>query len=142
MLISRRTIDDPAFIELLNATPAKPVVYWPRQPGPFRSSSTLSFHPPPSSAAPPQPKPQPQSPSSGAAAEQRKQRSPVDGESTAESLAKRPQTQSTPQTVDVPGDTNEHFLFNILQSLMMEAVRGDLVLTGHPHTNILPSSHR
>lgn len=129
-------------MELLNATPAKAVVYWPRQPGPFRSSSTPSFHPPTSSAVPPQPEPQPQSSSSGTAAEQRKQHSPVDGESTAKSLAKRPQTQSTPQTAVVPGDINEHFLQNILQSLMTEAVRGELVLTGHPHTNILPSSHR
>ncbi|XP_075896045.1 cilia- and flagella-associated protein 65 isoform X3 [Nelusetta ayraudi] len=118
-------IDDPVFMELLNATPCKPIVYMAQQPGPSSPSS----------------KPAPSSPSQRVA-ERGKQRRPVDTEATAESLEKLPQTETRRRATDLPGDTYEHFLLGITQSLMMEAVRGELVLTAHPHTNILPSSHR
>lgn len=121
----RCAIDDPVFMELLNATPCKPIVYMAQQPGPPTPSS----------------KPAPSSPSQRVA-ERGKQRRPVDTEATAESLEKLPHTETRRRATDLPGDTYEHFLLGITQSLMMEAVRGELVLTAHPHTNILPSSHR
>lgn len=112
-------------MELLNATPCKPIVYMPLQPGPSAPSS----------------KPVPPSPSQRAA-ERGKQRRPVDTEGSAEGLEKLPQTETQLRATDIPGDTYEHFLLGITQGLMMEAVSGELVLTAHPHTNILPSSHR
>lgn len=103
----RSAIDDPVFMELLNETPCKPIVYIKQQPGP--------------STPPSQPR-------------------TVDAEGTADSVKTLPQTER--RAAALPGDTYEHFLLGFAQSLMMEAVRGELVLTAHPHTNILPSCHR
>lgn len=124
-LLCRCAIDDPVFMELLNETPSKPIVYIPQEPGPPTPSS----------------QPAPSAPSQRAA-DKGKQLPPVDAESTAESVETMPQTDRRRRAADLPGDTYEHFLLGIAQSLMMEAVRGELVLTAHPHTNILPSSHR
>lgn len=66
----------------------------------------------------------------------------MDAGGTAENVETLPETDRRLRVADLPGDTYEHFLLGIAQSLMMEAVRGELVLTAHPHTNILPSSHR
>lgn len=114
--LCRCAIDDPVFMELLNATPCKPIIYMPQQPpgsSPSQQGTELQEQPP-----------------------------LVDPEGTAESLEKRPQTESRRRAADVPGDTYEHFLLGIAQSLMMESIKGELVLTAHPHTNILPSSYR
>lgn len=48
-------------------------------------------------------------------------------------------TSSSPLTPQrVPADISEYVLMNTLQNLMMEAVRGELVLTSHPRAIILP----
>lgn len=69
---------------------------------------------------------------------QREQRNTVDKEGTAGCLGYGPQTQSTLHTNHVPADMSEDVLLNTLQNVMMEAVRGELVLTAHPRTIILP----
>ncbi|XP_047455942.1 cilia- and flagella-associated protein 65 isoform X2 [Mugil cephalus] len=48
-----------------------------------------------------------------------------------------PKSSSSP-IPRVPADMSEYVLMNTLQNLMMEAVRGELVLTSHPRTIILP----
>ncbi|KAJ4933197.1 hypothetical protein JOQ06_030032 [Pogonophryne albipinna] len=53
------------------------------------------------------------------------QLSPVDGE-------------GTPHPEHVPADVSEEVLLNTLQNLIMEAVGGELVLTAHPRTVMLP----
>ncbi|KAF3842925.1 hypothetical protein F7725_001774 [Dissostichus mawsoni] len=88
------------------------------KPGPSLSPSSL-----PSSSSS-YPAPQAQLLSSGTQGEE-DPLSPVDGE-------------GTPHPEHVPADVSEEVLLNTLQNLMMEAVRGELVLTAHPRTVMLP----
>ncbi|KAG7241732.1 hypothetical protein INR49_025197 [Caranx melampygus] len=62
----------------------------------------------------------------------------VDGEGTAGCSGNAPPTQNTPHAHRVPDVMSEAILLNTFQNLMMEAVRGELVLTAHPRTVILP----
>nr|XP_046260401.1 cilia- and flagella-associated protein 65 isoform X2 [Scatophagus argus] len=110
-------LDDPAFTQSLMTSASKPITYHP----PFPSSS-----------------PQHQILLSETMAEQREQHKEVDSEGTAGCSGNRPQTQETLFSAHVPADISENILLNTLQNLMMEAVRGELVLTAHPRFVILP----
>uniref|UniRef100_A0A8C3A4G6 Si:ch1073-349o24.2 n=1 Tax=Cyclopterus lumpus TaxID=8103 RepID=A0A8C3A4G6_CYCLU len=120
---SRGILDDPAFIHSLVTLPSIPITYQPQE--------TSSSHCP---TSPPHLTPKPQVLLSGTAA----QKEPVDREGTAGRLRNQQRTQNTAHTEHVPADTSEDVLLNTLQNLMMEAVRGELVLTSHPRTVILP----
>lgn len=58
--------------------------------------------------------------------------------STVDRTGNAPPTQSVPHARRVPDVMSEAILLNTFQNLMMEAVRGELVLTAHPRTVILP----
>lgn len=62
----------------------------------------------------------------------------VDRDGTAGRLDIKTQTQNTLHPEYVPAYVAEDVLLNTLQNLMMEAVSGELVLTAHPRTVILP----
>ncbi|XP_054471804.1 cilia- and flagella-associated protein 65 [Anoplopoma fimbria] len=132
-------LDDPVFTQSLTTLPSKPIPYQIQE----TSSSHCSSSPSPSSLPPPDCTtsshltPKPQNLSSGTT-EQKEQHNTVDKEGTAGYSSNKPQTQNTPHTQHVPADMNEDVLLNTLQNLMMEAVRGELVLTAHPRTVILP----
>ncbi|KAM9346883.1 cilia- and flagella-associated protein 65 [Symphorus nematophorus] len=113
-------LDDPAFTQSLIPLASKPITYRLQETPPPRSPS--SSHPAPQTQALP----------SGTVAGQREQHHTVDSEGTAGCSGK------TPHAEHVPADLSEDVLLNTLQNLMMEAVRGELVLTAHPRTVILP----
>ncbi|XP_010778101.1 coiled-coil domain-containing protein 108-like [Notothenia coriiceps] len=114
----RGILDDPAFSQSLISMESKPITYQPRKPGPSLSPSSL-----PSSSSS-YPAPQAQLLSSGAQGEE-DQLCPVDGE-------------GTPHPEHVPADVSEEVLLNTLQNLIIEAVGGELDLTAHPRTVMLP----
>ncbi|XP_015251819.1 PREDICTED: coiled-coil domain-containing protein 108 [Cyprinodon variegatus] len=64
--------------------------------------------------------------------------STVDGARVAECLEAIPLNQTPPGSLHVPADLTDCVLLNTLQNIMMEAVRGELVLTAHPHSIMLP----
>ncbi|XP_056292370.1 cilia- and flagella-associated protein 65 [Pseudoliparis swirei] len=119
-------LDDPAFIHSLVTLPSLPITY--------QLQETSSSHRP---TSPPPLTPKPQVLLSGAAA-QNEQHHIVDSEGPAGRLRNQRGTQNTAHTEHVPADMSEDVLLNTLQNLMMEAVRGELVLTAHPRTVILP----
>ncbi|XP_067459268.1 cilia- and flagella-associated protein 65 [Thunnus thynnus] len=112
----RGILDDEAFAQTLITLASRPVTYQPPLP----------------------PTPQPQDLLNGTKAELKEQHSPVDNDGTAGCSGNRLQTKTTLSTEHVPADMIEDVLLNTLQNLMMEAVRGELVLTVHPRTIILP----
>ncbi|XP_031714488.1 cilia- and flagella-associated protein 65 isoform X2 [Anarrhichthys ocellatus] len=126
----RGVLDDPAFTHYLITLPSKPI--------PHRLQETSSSH---CSSSPssllPHLTPKPHILLSGTA-EQKEQHNAVDSEGTAGRSKNEPRTQNTPHTEHVPADMCEDVLLNTLQNLMMEAVRGELVLTALPRTVILP----
>ncbi|XP_008291748.1 coiled-coil domain-containing protein 108, partial [Stegastes partitus] len=122
----RNILDDSAFVRSLIPLASKPHTY---QPTETTSSHCASF---PSSPRPPvcstssSPRASPQPPVLLSGDRQR-----TAGGSGAEA-------QRSPQAERVPADMTEDVLLSTLQNLMMEAVRGELVLTAHPHTVISP----
>ncbi|KAE8299504.1 Cilia- and flagella-associated protein 65 [Larimichthys crocea] len=115
----RGILDDPAFSQTLITSPSKPITYQQQE---------TSSHP----------AVQPQFQFSGTVAGQREQHSAVDSESTAGCSETKSHTQNTLHAEHVSSDICEDVLLNTLQNLMMEAVRGELVLTAHPRSVILP----
>lgn len=132
--LSRDVLDDAPFTQSLITLASKPITYQLQETGPSHCSSFSSSLPPPPCPTSSHPTPQPQAPLPG----QKEQHNTVDSEDTAGSLGNRPQTPSSLNTERVPADLSEEVLLNTLQNLMMEAVRGELVLTAHPRTVILP----
>lgn len=131
--LSRCILHDPTFSQSLIASTSEPITHQRQEPGPSDSST------PP---CPPPPPPCPSFPPllSGRLARQREQCDTVDREGTAGCPGNRLQTQR--HTDHAPADVTEDILLNTLQNLMTEAVRGELVLTAHPRTIILPPISR
>ncbi|KAI3356474.1 hypothetical protein L3Q82_017688, partial [Scortum barcoo] len=134
----RGILDDPDFTQSLITLEPKPITFR----GPENSLSDCSLF---SSSIPPPPCPtfshqasQPQPLLSGATAGQKEQHNTVDSQGAAGGSGNRPQTQSAPHPEHAPADMTEDVLLNTLQNLMMEAVRGELILTAHPRSVILP----
>ncbi|KAK5861375.1 hypothetical protein PBY51_022778 [Eleginops maclovinus] len=111
----RGILDDPAFSQSLMSLESKPINSQPRKTSPSLSPSSL-----PSSSSS-YPATQAQLLHSG----EEEQLSTADGE-------------GTPHPDHAPADVSEEVLLNTLQNLVMEAVRGELVLTAHPRTVMLP----
>ncbi|XP_060910642.1 cilia- and flagella-associated protein 65 [Labrus mixtus] len=137
--VLRDILDDSAFTESLITMVSQPITY-PLQETSHSSKSllpaSLPAPLPPSSTSHTTPKPQVLS---GTMALQRGQHNLVDSQETAGGgFIERPQTDNTQQTIHVRADFSEDVLLNTLQNLMMEAVRGELVLTAHPRTATLP----
>nr|XP_019945243.1 PREDICTED: cilia- and flagella-associated protein 65 [Paralichthys olivaceus] len=105
-------LEDSAFAQSLFTVASKPVTY--------RPTETSPSHCPPSS-----PSPRPQAVLDRPEARLTEQHSTVDRAGTA-------------PVERAPVDVSKGVLVNTLQNLMMEAVRGELVLTAHPRTVILP----
>uniref|UniRef100_A0A3B4UBL5 Cilia and flagella associated protein 65 n=1 Tax=Seriola dumerili TaxID=41447 RepID=A0A3B4UBL5_SERDU len=122
----RNMLDDSAFVQSLITLASKPITYQP-----FHCPTV---YPPTSSP----PKPQPQVLLSGTKAGSNQEHNTVDREGTAGCSGNTPQRQNTLHTKHVPDGMSEVVLLNTLQNLMMEAVRGELLLTAHPRTVILP----
>lgn len=128
LCFSRSILDDPSFKESLINLPFKPITYRLPDTGPSHCSSIPSSTAPPPTS--PHPTSQPQCPLSG-----REQHHTVDEAGT----AGRPEkTQNTPHIEHEAADLCEDVLLNTLQNLMMEAFRGELDLTAHPRSVILP----
>ncbi|XP_044073745.1 cilia- and flagella-associated protein 65 isoform X2 [Siniperca chuatsi] len=134
----RDILDDPAFTHSLITLASKPITYQLQETSPSHWSSFPSSLPPPPCPTSSHPTPQPQVLLSGTTAEQTEQHNTVDSEGAAGCSGNRPQTQNTLHTGHVPADISEDILLKTLQNLMMEAVRGELVLTAYPRTVILP----
>ncbi|XP_051260176.1 cilia- and flagella-associated protein 65 isoform X3 [Dicentrarchus labrax] len=134
----RGILDDPAFTQSLITSAPKPISYQLGENTPSHCSSFPSSLPPPHCPTSSHCVPQPQVPLSGTMTGHKEQHNPVDSEGTAGCSGNRPETQNTLHTEHVPADMMEDVLLNTLQNLMMEAVRGELVLTAHPRTVILP----
>ncbi|XP_068557648.1 cilia- and flagella-associated protein 65 [Cebidichthys violaceus] len=133
----RDVLDHPSFTHYQNTLPSKPLPYRLRETSSSPCSSSPSSPPPPDCPTVSHLTPKPQTPLSGTA-EQKEQHSAADSEGTAGRSRNKPQTRNTPHTEHVPADMCEDVLLNTLQNLMMEAVRGELVLTAHPRAVILP----
>ncbi|KAK9537382.1 hypothetical protein VZT92_005007 [Zoarces viviparus] len=133
----RDVLDDPAFTHYLMTVPSKPIPYRLQETSSSRCSSSPSSLPPPDCPTVSHPTPKPHILLSGTA-EQKEQHNVVDSEGTVGRSRNEPRTQNTPHTEHVPADMCEDVLLNTLQNLMMEAVRGELDLTAHPRTVILP----
>lgn len=112
----RGILGDEVFVQSLITLATRPVTYQPPLP----------------------PAPQPQVLLNGTKAGLEEQHSTVDSGGTAGCSGNRLQTQTTRSSEHVPVDMSEDVLLNTLQNVMMEAVRGELVLTVHPRTIILP----
>ncbi|XP_041807029.1 cilia- and flagella-associated protein 65 [Chelmon rostratus] len=134
----RGILDDPAFTHSLISSASKPFTYQLRETSPSHCSLFHSSLLPSRSSTLSQPAPQPQVVLSGTMAGQREQHNSVDNKGTAGCSGNRPHTENAPHTEHVPAEISEDVLLNTLQNLMMEAVRGELVLTAHPRTVILP----
>uniref|UniRef100_A0A3Q0SAU0 Si:ch1073-349o24.2 n=1 Tax=Amphilophus citrinellus TaxID=61819 RepID=A0A3Q0SAU0_AMPCI len=121
-------LDDSAFIQCLISLASKPDTYRLAEMSPSDCSSLPSSCQCLCSTSSSTPTPQTQAPLIKA----------VDSAEITGCLGNRPQTQSTGSAEHVPAFISEHVLMNTLQNLMMEAVRGELVLTAHPRSIILP----
>ncbi|XP_033474057.2 cilia- and flagella-associated protein 65 [Epinephelus lanceolatus] len=124
----RSILDDPAFTQSLFTLPFKPITYQLQETSPHPCSSSPFPHP----------TPHPEGLLSGMLAGQAEQHNPVDSEGITRCSRKGPPKQNTPHAEHMPADISEDFLLNTLQNLMMEAVRGEPVLTAHPCTIMLP----
>uniref|UniRef100_A0A671V1Z9 Cilia and flagella associated protein 65 n=1 Tax=Sparus aurata TaxID=8175 RepID=A0A671V1Z9_SPAAU len=131
LCFSRSILDDPNFTDTLINLPFKPITYRLPDTGPSHCSSTPSSTAPPPTSSHPTAQPL----RLLSAREQREQHNIVDKAGTAGRPAK---TQHTPHTEHVAADMCEDVLLNALQNLMMEAFRGELDLTAHPRSVILP----
>lgn len=131
LCFSRSILDDPNFTDSLINLPFKPITYRLPDTGPSHCSSTPSSTAPPPTSSHPTAQPL----RLLSAREQREQHNIVDKAGTAGRPAK---TQHTPHTEHVAADMCEDVLLNALQNLMMEAFRGELDLTAHPRSVILP----
>ncbi|KAM8855968.1 cilia- and flagella-associated protein 65 isoform 2-T2 [Spinachia spinachia] len=120
----RDILEDPAFIFSLNALSPRPIIYQLLPPAP--DSPTFS-----------QLAPDPQI-LSGGTGQQKEQRDTADSEGAAGRWRDNSPTQSTVLAEHAPADLSEDVLLNTLQNLMMEAVRGELILTAHPRAVTLP----
>ncbi|XP_053184754.1 cilia- and flagella-associated protein 65 [Scomber japonicus] len=112
----RDILEDEAFAQSLITLASRPVTYQPALP----------------------PTPQPQVLLNETKAELNEQHSTVDSDGTAGCSGNRLKTETTLSTRHVSTDISEDVLLNTLQNLMMEAVSGELSLTVHPRTIILP----
>ncbi|XP_041857030.1 cilia- and flagella-associated protein 65 isoform X2 [Melanotaenia boesemani] len=116
----RDILDDSAFIKSLTLC-YKPAIYRPTQ-----ISSTNSRNIPTPPCSPTQPiscstsTPQPNG--------------IVERKEAAGCSENKPRMQTTLKSKHAPADVCQVILMNTFQNLMMEAVRGELVLTAHPHT--------
>ncbi|CAG5865404.1 unnamed protein product [Menidia menidia] len=110
----RDVLVDPAFIKSMITLSSKPCIYKPKEMPPTLCPTALSPPRPPSSLSTSKP--------------HFLLNGTTDRKETAVHFENRPQTQTTHEVV----------LMNTLQNLMMEAVRGELVLTSCPSTIILP----
>ncbi|XP_040912258.1 cilia- and flagella-associated protein 65 [Toxotes jaculatrix] len=129
--VLREILDDSAFAQSLITLASKPITYQPTETSPS--------HSPPIGPTPSYRRnPQTQVLLSGTKAGLNEERNTVDREGTAGCSGNTPRTQDTVHTECVLADVTEDVLLNTLQNLMMEAVRGELVLTAHPRTVILP----
>ncbi|GAA6231328.1 coiled-coil domain-containing protein 108 [Lates japonicus] len=115
----RDILDDSAFAQSLITLASKPITYHPT-----KSSNCTPVCPASSSS--------PQVLLDGTKAGLSEEHTTVDREGTAGCSG------NTQHTEPVPADMSEGVLLNTLQNLMMEAVSGELVLTAHPRTVILP----
>uniref|UniRef100_UPI0009B41025 cilia- and flagella-associated protein 65 n=1 Tax=Monopterus albus TaxID=43700 RepID=UPI0009B41025 len=115
------------------------ITYQPAECSPFHCpSSPSSLHHPICPTHFSLPKPQPQVLLSGTKVGVNEEHHTEDREGTAGCLENRLQTQNTQSAERVPADISKYVLLNTLQNLMMEAVRGELVLTAHPRFATLP----
>ncbi|XP_061578921.1 cilia- and flagella-associated protein 65 [Cololabis saira] len=122
----RNILDDSAFIQSLVTLACKPKIYQPTQ---LSTDHVLSAPPPscvPTCVT---------SSSSTIPQSHIRLDGTMDRDRAAGCLENTFQTQSPEH---VPADSSEAVLLNTLQNVMMEAVRGELVLTSHPCSVILP----
>ncbi len=138
LFLSRGILDDSAFTKSFIPLASKPITYQHQQTDSSHCSSFPSSLSPAPCNTSSHPAPQPQALLSGTEAEQREQHHPMDKGRTAGCLGNVHQMQDTLLTERVPADLSEDVLLKTLQNLMMEAVRGELVLTAHPSPVILP----
>ncbi|XP_070694450.1 cilia- and flagella-associated protein 65 [Pempheris klunzingeri] len=124
----RDILDDSAFTQSLFALASKPISYQLQETNPSHCSSLPSSVPSPPCPTSSHPTSQVGVLFTGPTAEHNL----VDKEGTAGCLGSRPQSSQ------VPAEMSEDVLLNTLQNLMMEAVRGELILTTHTRTVILP----
>lgn len=130
---ARSVFDDTAFTQSLMGSTSTPTYRQVQEP-PASHCSTSS-----------RPAAQDQGKQSGKTAGRKEQQhTTVDSEGIAGRSENRPQTQNTlsTHTAQVAADMIEDILLNTLQNLMMEAVRGELVLTAYPRTVMLPPFSR
>ncbi|KAK2839571.1 hypothetical protein Q5P01_013311 [Channa striata] len=118
-------LDDSVFVQSLITLGSKPIFYRPTEISPILQPSSS-----PSEIDP--------QVFSGTKAGLNKNDNTVDREDSAGSLENKSQTQKTLHPEYVPAYMAEDVLLNTLQNLMMEAVRGELVLTAYPRAVILP----
>ncbi|XP_026150303.1 cilia- and flagella-associated protein 65 isoform X2 [Mastacembelus armatus] len=132
--INRNIHDDSAFIQSANALVSDPITSQPAEPSLSHCPSSPFFlHPLVPRTSSSSPELQLTRPKLGLNEEHN-----TVGVEGAACLEIRPRTQSTEHTKHVPANISETVLLNTLQNLMMEAVRGELNLTGHPRNVILP----
>uniref|UniRef100_A0A3Q1HG52 Uncharacterized protein n=1 Tax=Anabas testudineus TaxID=64144 RepID=A0A3Q1HG52_ANATE len=139
--LCRNILDDSAFTQSLITLVSKPIIYQPAGTSPSYCPSVSSSSDLPDSSTSSHHKPEPQVGLSGTEsieARLNEDDNAVDRDGTAGRLTNKPQTQNTLRPEYVPASMAEDVLLNTLQNLMMEAVSGELVLTAHPRTVILP----
>uniref|UniRef100_UPI0037E8BD37 cilia- and flagella-associated protein 65 n=1 Tax=Semicossyphus pulcher TaxID=241346 RepID=UPI0037E8BD37 len=134
----RDILDDPAFTQSLITLASKPITYPLSETIPSPSPSFQSSIPSPPYPTSSHAKPQHQTVLSGIVAEKREQHNTVDSQETTGGLVNRPPKHNPPHTEHVPANMSEDVLLSTIQNLMMEAVRGELVLTAHPRTATFP----
>lgn len=125
LTFSRDILDDETFAQSLLSIYSRPITYQQQE----TTSSLLSSSPPP---------PQTQVLLNGTEAGMKEQHHTVDSVGTAGRSENMPQTRVTPHCKRAPADMCVDILLNTLQNLMTEAVRGELDLTVHPRSIILP----
>ncbi|KAM4558144.1 cilia- and flagella-associated protein 65 isoform 2-T2 [Odontesthes bonariensis] len=129
----RDILDDSAFIQSLIALSSKPSIYKPTEISPTLYPWVPSLPCPATRVTSSSPStPQPPFLLNGT----------IDRKGTGESSENRPQMQSTLQSQHAPAHVTEAILMNTLQNLMMEVIRGELVLTAHPRSISLPPFSR
>ncbi|XP_041663704.1 cilia- and flagella-associated protein 65 [Cheilinus undulatus] len=119
--VLRDILDDSAFTKSLLTMVSRPVTY-------LKLQETCQ---PPSS--PSQTVSQPQT-----KVVQKEQYNLVDSQETARGLEKKPEIDNALHMSHVSADVSEGVLLDTLQTLMVEAVRGELILTVHPRNATLP----
>lgn len=146
LFLYRDILDDSAFTQSLGALALKPRTYQISETPPSQCSSLPSSTPSPSHDCPTttsQAAPQPQPLFGGTITVQKEQHNLVESQDIAGSFITGPQRENTQHRRHVPVDISEDVLLNTIQNLMMEAVRGELVLTAHPRSvNLPPVSNR